>query len=323
MVNCKICDKEFKNLYGLRNHIFKIHNLKSKQYYDLYLLDNNDNCVVCRKKTSFRNLGVGYLEHCSIKCRNSNKDIEHNYWLGKKQSKETISKRLKNTNQIDKEEKKKKTLLLKYGYDNPSKIPASKVKLSILSKNSKKPRTQDWQKKIIDSKRKNGTLNHSEDTKKKLSDSISNYYLNNLDRAKYLNENGGKNFISGWYNNLFFRSSLELSFLHRNNDKKIVSCETNEFKVEYLRDGLTKCYYPDFYDGLFIYEIKPTSLLKLAVNILKINEALKKYSDLFKIITEKECPYLTKDEIIKLVASKNVVFTEIGGKSFMNYRIKK
>ena len=88
-------------------------------------------------------------------------------------------------------------------------------------------------------------------------------------------------------------------------------------------DGLNKCYYPDFYDGLFIYEIKPTSLLKLSVNILKINQALIKYGDSFKIITEKECPYLTKNEIKKLVESKNVVFTEIGKKSFMNYRIKK
>jgi hypothetical protein len=322
--NCIICDKKFDKLKGLATHIFKIHNLKSKEYYDLYLLNNDENCcVICSKITSFRGLGVGYLKHCSCNCRDNNKEIKHNYWLGKKQSVEHISNRLKNTNEIDKEEKKKKTLLLRYGYDNPSKIPASKVKLSILSKNKKKPRTEDWQKKIIDSKRKNGTLNHSEQTKKKLSDSISNYYLNNLDREKYLHFKGGKNFISGWYNNIFFRSSLELSFLHRNNHKNIVSCETNEFKVEYLKNGLTKCYYPDFYDGLFIYEIKPSSLIKLELNILKINEAIKKYSDSFNIITEKECPYLTKDEIIKLVESKNVILTKKGVISFINYRLKK
>jgi hypothetical protein len=318
---CKICDKKFDSLSGLSTHIFKIHNLKSKEYYDLHLLNNDENCcVICAKTTSFRGLRKGYLKHCSTNCRDSNKEIKHNYWLGKKQSSETISKRLKNTNQIDKEIKRKKTLLIKYGYDNPSKIPASKEKISISSKNKKKPRTDDWQKKIIDSKRKNGTLNHSDNTKKKLSDSLSNYHLKNSDRAKYLHNNGSKNYISGWYNNLFFRSSLELSFLHRNNHKKIVSCETNEFKVEYFKNGFTKCYYPDFYDGLFIYEIKPSSLLKLESNVLKINEALIKYSDSFKIITEKDCPYLSKDEIVKLVESKNVVFTKVGEIAFFNYK---
>jgi hypothetical protein len=319
---CKICNKQFDKLLGLSTHIFKIHNLKSKDYYDSYLLNSNQNCcVICNKITSFRGLGNGYLKHCSIECRDNNKEIKHNYWLGKKQSAEQISKRLKNTNQIDKEEKKQKTLLLKYGYDNPSKIPLSKLKLSILSKNSKKPRTEEWQKKIIDSKRKNGTLNHSEDTKKKLTDSMSNYYLKNLDREKYLHFKGNKNFITGWYNNLFFRSSLELAFLHRNNHKKIVSCETNEYKVEYLKNGLTKCYYPDFYDGCFIYEIKPSSLLKSNDNILKINEAIKKYSDLFKIVTEKDCSYLSKEEIMKLIENKNVVLTKNGELALLKYRI--
>ena len=319
---CKICNKQFDKLLGLSTHIFKIHNLKSKDYYDSYLLNSNQNCcVICNKITSFRGLGNGYLKHCSIECRDNNKEIKHNYWLGKKQSAEQISKRLKNTNQIDKEEKKQKTLLLKYGYDNPSKIPLSKLKLSILSKNSKKPRTEEWQKKIIDSKRKNGTLNHSEDTKKKLTDSMSNYYLKNLDREKYLHFKGNKNFITGWYNNLFFRSSLELAFLHRNNHKKIVSCETNEYKVEYLKNGLTKCYYPDFYDGCFIYEIKPSSLLKSNDNILKINEAIKKYSDLFKIVTEKDCSYLSKEEIMKLIENKNVVLTKNSELALLKYRI--
>lgn len=318
---CKICNKQFDKLLGLSTHIFKFHNLKSKDYYDLYLLNSNQNCcVICNKITSFRGLGDGYLKHCSTECRDNNKEIKHNYWLGKKQSAEQISKRLKNTNQVEKEEKKKKTLLLKYGYDNPSKIPLSKLKLSILSKNSKKPRTEEWQKKIIDSKRKNGTLNHSEDTKKKLTHSISNYYLNNLDREKYLHFKGNKNFITGWYKNIFFRSSLELAFLHRNNHKNIISCETNEYKIEYSKNGLTKCYYPDFYDGCFIYEIKPSSLVKLNDNVLKINEAIKKYNNLFKIVTEKDCPYLSKAEIMKLIENKDVILTEKGELALIKYK---
>ena len=112
-----------------------------------------------------------------------------------------------------------------------------------------------------------------------------------------------------------------MSFLHRNKHKKIVSCETNEYKVEYLKNGLTKCYYPDFYDGSFIYEIKPSSLLKLNDNILKINEAINKYSDLFKIVTEMDCSYLTKDEIIKLIENKDVVLTKNGELALLKYRI--
>lgn len=318
---CFLCSKEFDKLKSLSTHIFKIHNLKSKEYYDNYILIDNQNCcVICNKITSFRGLGVGYLKHCSYNCRDNNKEIKHNYCLGKKQSKETIEKRLKNTNQISKEQKKKKTLLLKYGYDNPSKIPASKLKLSVLSKNSKKTRTDEWQQKIINSKKKNGTLNHSEKTKKKLSDSLSNYHLNNLDREKYLHKKGNASCLTGWYNNLFFRSSLELSFLHKNNDKNIVSCETNEFKVIYIKNGLLKCYYPDFHDGSFIYEIKPSSLLKLNDNILKIDEAIKKYSESFKIVTEKDCSYLKKKEIIELIESEIVVLTKRGQIALDKYR---
>lgn len=106
METCKICEEEFKNLNGLIKHSKSIHNISSKKYYDKYLKKEGDGeCVVCGNKTTYRNVGTGYLKNCSIECRNKNKDIKRDYSKGKKQSKETIKKRIKNTNQ-----KKKKNI---------------------------------------------------------------------------------------------------------------------------------------------------------------------------------------------------------------------
>jgi hypothetical protein len=320
---CKICQKEFSNLYSLRNHIFKSHNLKSKEYYDLHLLKEKSNCcLICNNTTSFRNIRVGYLKHCSTQCRDKNKDIKHNYWLGKKQSKHTIEKRIKNTNQIVKELNRKNSLLLKYGHDNPSQIPASRIKISISCKNKKKPRTKEWQQKIIDSKRKNGTLNHTDETKEKLKKSINKYHQNNTDRQKFIPFLSNKKSISGWYKNIFFRSSLELSFLYHNKNKVLDSCEKNEFKVIYELDGKIKTYYPDFTDGEFIYEIKPHSLLNQKNNIAKFISAKEEYGLKFKVITEKDIPYLNKDKIYELLNSNEIILTKTGVSSLSKYRIK-
>ena len=233
-------------------------------------------------ETTYRGVGSGYLKTCSVECRNASKDYRGNQSKakkGKKQSKETIEKRVNNTDQTKKERNRKQTMIDKYGVDNPTKLDSVKKILSEKNKGKKLVRTDEWQNNIIESKRVNGTLKHSDETKSKISDSLNKYYSENLDREKYISQSNNVSHLSGWYNGLYFRSSLELSFLVQNQDKTFSSCEKNKYKIIYDDNGKQRVYYPDFTDGNMVYEIKPTGLLNSHINKLKIQEGVKVYGD--------------------------------------------
>ncbi len=314
METCKICNEEFNSLKGLTTHVNAKHSLNAREYYDKYLKKEDEGkCSVCGNETTYRNAGTGYLKTCSLECRNNCKDYrkkqsEKN--KGKIQSKQQIEKRVLNTNQADKEKNRKQTMLSKYGVDNPTKLDSIKKIVSEKNKGKILVRTHTWQNNIIESKRKNGTLKHNDKTKKKISDKLNMFYSLNLDREKYITKTNNVNHISGWYNGLYFRSSLELSFLFHNKDKKLISCETNKYKVIYDDNGKKRCYYPDFTDNKFIYEVKPSSLLDTYINKIKIQEATKFYGDKYKIITEVESPYITKSLILDLIKSGVVKLTK-------------
>lgn len=319
METCKICNSEFDNLKGLAAHFNLKHNLTSKEYYDSYLLKGNEGkCVVCSKDTTFRNLGVGYLQNCSMSCRDLNKTIKRDHLKGKKQSNEVIQKRINNTNQEIKEAARKNTMLKTYGVDNPMKLDGIKSKVSSKLKGGKLERNSEWQENIIKSKRENGTLKHTDETKRKIKDSLNTYHENNLDRAKYLSKSN--TYLCGWYNDLYFRSSLELSFLIYNQNKNIVSCENNQYKVIYEKNGKHKSYYPDFTDGEFIYEIKPSSLLTYNDNDLKIKKAIEFFGAKFKVITENEIGYLEKTKILELIDNGIIKVNEKSLKVLQRYK---
>lgn len=66
---CKICNREFASIRGLFRHINKgIHQLKSKQYYDMYLKNKPNSCIVCGKETKYISLSKGYMLYCSRNC---------------------------------------------------------------------------------------------------------------------------------------------------------------------------------------------------------------------------------------------------------------
>lgn len=306
MEKCKICNREFKNKKSLSTHVNHKHNINGKQYYDEYLKkDNEGNCVVCGNETTYRGMGVGYLENCSQECRDKNKELRKKrseVAKGKKQSIEHIQKRIKNTNQIEKEKTRKKTVLKKYGVDNVWKLDSVKKIISEKSKGRKNPRTEEWQNKIIESKRNNGTLKHTKKTKEKIKNTLKKYFKKDTNRSKYIPKNTNKRHISGWYNDIFFRSSLELSFLINNSSKELLSCETKEYGITYQYKGKRKIYYPDFTDGEFIYEIKPSTMLKYKDNKDKITVGKEKYGEKFKVITEKESPYVSKEKIFSYIS---------------------
>lgn len=321
METCKICNEQFKNLKALSAHFNLKHGISAKDYYDKYLLKEGESkCVVCGNQTTYRNLGVGYLENCSVECRNKNKTIKRDYWKGKTQSKETIAKRIQNTDQKTKQENWEKSNKLKYGVTHPSKLDSVKTKISIGNKGKIVNRGDDWQEKIINSKRKNGTLKHTDETKTKITNSLNKFYSENLDREKYITTSNNVKHLSGWYNGLYFRSSLELSFLVNNSEIKFTSCEIKKYSVKYLVNGKNKTYYPDYTDGEFIYEVKPTSLLDYGVNPFKIAAAKEKFGEIYKVITEEKCSYITKDTIKNLIESGNVVLVKNSEKIFEKYK---
>jgi hypothetical protein len=321
MENCKICFKEFKNLKALSSHFNSKHKLSSNEYYDVFLLKEGEGkCKICENPTSFRNLNKGYLDNCSIECRDKNESINKGYWKGKKQTEDTIKKRIKNTNQVLKEQKRKETTLKKFNVDNPSKNSEISNKISLALKGRKIKRTNEWQKNIITAKKKNGTIKHSQETKEKITNSLNIFHQKNIDREKYITNSSNTKHLTGWYKKLHFRSSLELSFLINNQNVNFESCENKLYGIVYIIDGKSKIYYPDFTDGQFIYEIKPYSLLNYKNNNLKIKLGYEKYSNNFKLITEKESPYVSKKIIEELIKLGVIILSKSSENKFKKYK---
>ena len=321
METCKICNEQFKNLKALSAHFNIKHGLIAKDYYDKYLKkDDEGECDVCGKETTYRNIGVGYLTNCSIECRNKNKTIKRDYWTGKLQPKDMVKKRVASTNQIEKQKTLESTILERYGVVNITELESVKEKISVGNKGKIVNRSHEWQKKIIDTKRENGTLKHSDKTKWKISTKLNEYHTLNLNREKYISTSNNVNHFCGWYNGLYFRSSLELSFLVQNSDNLFTTCEKNKYKIIYEKDNKQKSYYPDFTDEVFIYEIKPSTLLTFKDNQVKINRGIEVYGDNFKVITEKECPYIEKIKIFELIKSGVIVVTEKSLEKLKNYK---
>jgi len=295
--------------------------LNGREYYDTFLKKEGEGqCVVCGNETTYRNVGVGYLSNCSVECRNNNKTIKRDYWKGKTQSKEHIEKRVLNTNQEKKQENWVNSNMLKYGVTHPSMLDSVKNKISSANKGKMVIRDSEWQSKIIESKRKNGNLNHSETTKLKIGDSLNKYHLINLDREKYISKLNNISHFCGWYNGLYFRSSLELAFLYRNKGVTYKTCENNKYKIIYEKDGKQKVYYPDYTDGKYIYEIKPNKLLNYKDNGLKISKGVEIHSDKYKVITEIDTPYLEKSKILELIDAGIVKVNEKSLKILEKYK---
>lgn len=321
MEKCKICGCEFKNLKALSSHFNSKHNLSSKDYYDKYILEvDGDKCFVCGNQTSFRNLNIGYLDNCSMECRDKNKSIKRGFWKGKKQSEVIIKKRIENTDQKKKELQRKTTMMEKFGVDNPSKIIEVSRKISEANKGKKSPRTREWQKNIINSKKINGSINHNETTKRKIKNSLIEFHTKIKNKDRFISYPMNTKHLTGWFNGLYFRSSLELSFLIKNCNIIYESCENNLYGIEYFVGGRCKMYYPDFTDGNKVYEIKPTSLLNYKDNSLKLNLGFEKYGSNFVVITEKDSPYVPKKIIEDLINLGSIVLSDSGLKRFEKYR---
>lgn len=286
MINCKICGLNFNSIRSIGKHLWNSHKEITKEnYYNLYIGTISNICE-CGNIKKFRNLGEGYRNHCSKKCSDFYVDRTR-VNLGRKQSKETIDKRIKNTDQTKKTKTRENTCLQRYGVKNTYMLPEVQAKSLAKTKGSKQPRKEGQQEKIIEAKRKNCTLAHTQETKDKISKSIHQLYQSEnppitISYAKH------KHYKSGHFNGMYYRSSYELKFLEFcfNYNIECISAETKEFRVEYCIGDKKHFYYPDFYlpEYNIIIEIKPNSLLTNDVIINKINAGAKAHS--FKIVDE-------------------------------------
>ena len=289
---CHLCNNQYKNINGLSKHITYSHpSITKEAYYRLYINITNDICNECNNTTTFRGLGVGFLDYCSHECYSKAVKTSLNrrsLASGRIQSQETIDKRIANTNQIEKQKTNKATILAKYGVENVSQV------LEIADKIGRsgvvKTRSKIHQHNIIKSKRINNTLKHSIETKLKISKSVRKIYAS--DNAPItISDNVNKNHVTGYINNIFYRSSYEQKFLVwcNINNIDIISAENKNFRIRYYDDDNTpRFYYPDFYlkEKGIIVEIKPLSMLEYKNNQIKIDAAYSEYS--YTLVTEEE-----------------------------------
>jgi hypothetical protein len=119
-MNCKICDKEVKDMRHLGCHIIGKHTeISVQRYYDEFLkIEGEDKCKnpECQNRVSFTTLGKGYKtkqnkeKFCSVSCSRSSKEVQE------KQRKTCLDKY--GDPSFRNPEKNKETCLEKYGVEN-------------------------------------------------------------------------------------------------------------------------------------------------------------------------------------------------------------
>jgi len=111
---------------------------------------------------------------------------------------------------------------------------------------------------------------------------------------------------SGWYNEFYFRSLLELSFILQN--PKVQSAE--HIVIEYSLNNKNGTYRPDFLLGNKIIEVKPTRLLNTKLNKIKF-EAGHLYAKSNNMIYEVVSPELVSwEEIYRLYDDGKLKFNK-------------
>ena len=119
MINCQICNEEFKTKRNLQYHVRYKHTMSIEEYYLKFLNDSDISCPFCDKKRKFIGFTKGYQSTCSSKsCALKQREKVWKERYG--QSHPFRTKKIK--------EKYQQTLINRYGVDNCNKISSSKDK---------------------------------------------------------------------------------------------------------------------------------------------------------------------------------------------------
>lgn len=281
-IKCPLCNKLCISLKSISSHIRMSHKKIAKDILFESNIELFRNCNYCNKKIKQYKSDSQSRKCCDKECYRLSK-------IGKKQDKEIVIKRIKNTNQIEKEIKRKETFIKRYG-----SLYAPKNEFSRNNKISEKLKgvshTKEHHIKVIKSKKDNGTLNHTVETKLKISKSLIKTFSDvNFDKSKFLNNNKGYN--QGYHKEIYCRSSYEKKFVDfcKKYNIKIQSAENNKFAVNYEdEEGRIRKYFPDFYlpDQDVVIEIKPLGMYDFKFNLKKFSAAAENYN--FVVITEED-----------------------------------
>ena len=228
MESCRLCEKECKSTNSLMKHVNASHKeYDKKRYYDEFLRENEEGTCPCGKETTFHDVGRGYLKFCSHSCYAHDKNTREKMSeraRGKKQSLETIQKRITNTDQAKKEEQRRLTCIARYGVENIIFIPGSKdkaratciMKYGVRSPTQRSRSTHGkWKTIIIE----------------------------------------GKKFRVQGYEDIFLERSLEFGFSCESLTQGKNNCPTIPWKDS---NGIEHVYFPDFFiqDRNLLIEIK-------------------------------------------------------------------
>lgn len=288
MLNCPLCNKKFGILTNLSKHIHKNHNIDSKSVLIISYPELFRDCVSCGIKIKYYKTDSQGRKFCC-------KDCELSWRRGRKQSQETIKKRIKNTDQKKKEQNRQKTMMYKYGKLSHANNPSQRA-TNISNALTGIKHTKEHHEKITESKKRNGTLNHSVETKNKIAKTIKNRINSpGFDKSVFVNQRKS-NPKQGYYKGFYCRSSYEKIFVDfcEKYDIILESAENNQFSVPYESDGKIKTYFPDFYlkDFDLVIEIKPDNMYDYGDNLTKFHSAKLKYR--FEVLTEEN--YLLQPE---------------------------
>ena len=246
MIQCKICNRDFKNLAGLGSHINRIHNISKKDYYLQYINNVIPNCKNCGKPTNFYNLGYGFSIYCSCKCANSDSEKLLRWKLN------TIEKYgVENTTQLESvKEKMAKTNLIKYG--KITNLITDEQKIDTQQKLLLKYGvTVPAKSEIIRKRMENSTLKRF---------GVTNYSKTNEHKKRMIEFNKTHKYNHNKslyvYNNLYFDSSWELAYYMWLVDNNIDFEYKPDVSFEYEYNEKTHKYYPDFLVNDEYVEIK-------------------------------------------------------------------
>lgn len=166
---CQICGLIFKSIDSLTKHL-KIHNVKLKEYYDMYFKSKNEDVCLCyneikecKKSTRFISLKDGYGSYCSTKCSSlspliyiekQNNSIKNYGVIHPTKDPEINKNRIlgirKTINERNSEiiEKRKNTCIKKYGVDSVNKVKEIRDKQKVSFNEFKNSNRYELSRKI-------------------------------------------------------------------------------------------------------------------------------------------------------------------------------
>lgn len=145
-IDCPICFKLCTSIRSISAHIRMTHKENAKDVLFEKIPKLFRKCLNCKKR-------IKHFKTDSQSRKCCNKECDRLSRVGKKQDKETIRKRIENTNQIEREKKRQKTFIEKY---NSMYAPKNeKSRNNKISESLKgKIHTEEHHLKVIESKRK-------------------------------------------------------------------------------------------------------------------------------------------------------------------------